>query len=189
MEIKIVYFFNQLGKDTFFENITEFFSSVGFLAVFSALLLLIPFLLNRKTGLKILGAVAFAFLLQFVVLEILLREIIPFRERPYIAFPEDINAIGRKLSNSSLPSSHMSASLVFLTVYFYHYKKYWPILFLAAISMAFIRMHMGMHYPSDILVGSLLGIVFGAIGIFVIEIVEKKLLVLYNNKVKKRASD
>jgi len=32
--------------------------------------------------------------------------------------------------------------------------------------MTFARMHNGMHYPSDILVGSILGIIYGAVSIY-----------------------
>ncbi len=186
MDLNIVYFFNQLGRGTFIEPLTEISSSVPFLVAFIILFLALPFIFNKKKGIKVFGAVIIAFLVQLLILEFLLKEFIPFRERPYIAFPEEITAVGRKLSNSSLPSSHMSVSLVFLTVYFYYYKRYWPVFVVMALSMGFIRMHMGMHYPSDVLIGAGLGIVFGALGVFVIERVEKKKMVLYNSKVKKK---
>jgi membrane-associated phospholipid phosphatase len=39
-----------------------------------------------------------------------------------------------------------------------------PIALVFALLMAFSRMHNGMHYPSDMLVGAVLGMVYGLIG-------------------------
>jgi membrane-associated phospholipid phosphatase len=45
-----------------------------------------------------------------------------------------------------------------MTVMIFFIPGAWPIALLFVLLMAFSRMHNGMHYPSDVLMGSLLGI-------------------------------
>jgi undecaprenyl-diphosphatase len=62
----------------------------------------------------------------------------------------------------------MSSTVSILTVFVYFYKKYWIVwtsAILFALLMAFARIHNGMHYPTDVLAGTALGIVYGIIAI------------------------
>lgn len=78
-------------------------------------------------------------------------------------FLEDANLLIHSTKSFSFPSSHAVNNFA---VAFYIYKLYpklkW-IVFVVAALMAFSRPYVGVHYPSDILIGSIIGIGIGYI--------------------------
>jgi len=80
------------------------------------------------------------------------------RPRPYSTYPEDI--IGyQTLSSLSFPSGHTSLAFTTATSMSLNYPKWYVIVpsFLWAGSVGYSRMNLGVHYPSDVLAGALLG--------------------------------
>ncbi|HEY1661148.1 MAG TPA: glycosyltransferase family 39 protein [Verrucomicrobiae bacterium] len=81
------------------------------------------------------------------------------RPRPCIALADAIARVGRTTSGS-MPSAHAAnwfaaAMIVFL----FNRKKYWltvPVLIMA-LAVSFSRVYNGVHYPSDVLAGAILG--------------------------------
>lgn len=88
---------------------------------------------------------------------ILVHEI-GIRPRPYVAHVEIITPIGKKYSDSSFPSSHVTLTVALITVLILLFPAVRPYAILYALLMAWSRIHNGMHYPSDVLVGAMLGI-------------------------------
>ena len=84
------------------------------------------------------------------------------RIRPCNAL-DDVNLLINGTRSFSFPSSHAVNNFA---VAFYFYKLYpklkW-ILFITAFLVAFSRPYVGVHYPSDILFGSIIGIAIGYI--------------------------
>lgn len=80
-------------------------------------------------------------------------------------FKEQVKVRVRCGSGYSMPSSHATnhfAMGVFLLMVFR--RKWKPIVWLAiawAVSISFAQIYVGVHYPGDILVGSILGILIG----------------------------
>jgi len=80
------------------------------------------------------------------------------RPRPFLAIPSVKQLIVNNEGFSSFPSGH--ASLFFalaMGAYFYN-KKLGILLFAGAIFMGIARVFVGVHWPSDIIGGALLGI-------------------------------
>ena len=84
------------------------------------------------------------------------------RLRPCNAL-DDVNILVNCSRSFSFPSSHAVNNFA---VAFYFYKLYpklkW-VLFITAALVAFSRPYVGVHYPSDILAGALIGMLIGYI--------------------------
>lgn len=79
------------------------------------------------------------------------------RERPFITYPDII-----KKSNPdspSFPSGHTSNAFATATSVSLAYPEWYVIVpsYLYAGTVAYSRMHLGVHYPSDVLAGALIG--------------------------------
>jgi membrane-associated phospholipid phosphatase len=79
------------------------------------------------------------------------------RERPYKTYPDII-----KLSSggsNSFPSGHTSEAFSTATSLSLAFPKWYVIVpsFSWAAAVGYSRMHLGVHYPSDVLMGALVG--------------------------------
>lgn len=171
MEYQIVLYFNQLGQGTFIDKLTAFISLIPFLIVLWTILAFLAFFIDKEKGKWVFLAVLIALALHFLISEGLLKHAIltffPMRIRPWMAHP-DILAIGKIFTDSSFPSSHMASTLAVLTVLAAFYKKVWPWALIFVLLMAFARMHNGMHYPSDVLAGTILGVSYGLFSVWLV---------------------
>jgi len=169
MELEIVKFFNQLGLG-WIDRLTIFISSNTILGILGIIITGYFLIYDKKNGRQIAAAAGIAMGLHFLISEIFLKHILPdfglFRWRPYLAHPGQIIGLGKLNTDSSFPSSHMAYALSLLTVYIYYYRKYWLIALGFALFMAFARIHNGLHYPSDVLAGAILGALYGLAGIY-----------------------
>lgn len=163
-EIKIVAYCNKLGgKKT--DEFLGFINSIRFLAFFWLVLVIAATAKHPAIAQKFLVAVLIVSILHFVITEAFIKHFLTrffgARKRPYIAHPHAIHPIGRKFSDSSFPSSHMATTVAMFAVI----AAFYPSLTIAAVVlvgvMAFSRLHNGMHYPSDIAAGTLLGVGYG----------------------------
>ena len=79
------------------------------------------------------------------------------RDRPYVTHPsiQPLSVEG----SYSLPSAHTSSAFATATSLSMAYPKWYVVVpsFVWASSVGYSRMHLGVHYPSDVLVGALVG--------------------------------
>ncbi len=80
------------------------------------------------------------------------------RKRPYLEYPDCIVTRAED-SFKSFPSGHAAGSACILTMVSLQYPKWYVVvpsmMFVAATN--FSRMHLGLHYPSDVTVGTVMG--------------------------------
>jgi len=121
-------------------------------------------LMDSSRGTKVFMVATIAIALHFIVSEGLFkiggRKIGIFRQRPYVAHPQEITPIGGKFSDSSFPSSHVASTAAILAVLSIFYPGFLIYALVIVLIVGFARLHNGMHYPTDILAGTMLGIIY-----------------------------
>lgn len=80
------------------------------------------------------------------------------RARPCVAL-EGVRLLVDCGSGFSFPSSHAVNNFGAATLITYFYRRSWPIWYALAASVAFSRVYVGVHYPSDVIGGAALGAV------------------------------
>ena len=86
------------------------------------------------------------------------------RTRPYEVV-EGPALIGKVQTDASFPSGHTSTAFTCCTALWKYLKKPYAVsLWVLAILIALSRLYIGVHYPSDVLAGALIGIVCGLAG-------------------------
>lgn len=132
----------------------------------AAALVLLCFKKTRKTG----GLVLMSMLLAFLCGELVLKNIV-CRLRPCTLFPDFPMLIARP-DSYSFPSGHSASSFAAAVMLTLRQKKWgWAALVPAAL-IAFSRVFLFVHYPTDVLAGALLGTLFA----FAVYAVHKKKL-------------
>lgn len=98
------------------------------------------------------------------------------RERPFSKYPNEINNREDVLS-SSFPSAHVSSAFSLATSLSIRYPKWYVILptYAWACSVGFSRMNIGVHYPSDVLAGAVIGTGCAVVNVYVNKWLKKNL--------------
>jgi len=153
----VFYFFNQTISNPVLDDVIKFF----YIIPGKILIYLIPTIL-LFVGRKRLRLSALILLASFGVTSGLYKTIKYFvqRPRPFHVL-KDVNLVLGEHGGYSFPSGHSSTSFCIATVIAMRYPKFRYPAFIAAALVALSRPYVGVHYPSDILVGGMLGTLIG----------------------------
>lgn len=141
---------------------------VGWFWIAVSVLLLIP-KSTRKVGVMALISIGIGALITNVALKNLVA-----RTRPYEVI-EGLHLLIEPQSDFSFPSGHSCASFAAAMVYYRMFpKKYGvPAVVLAAL-IACSRLYVGVHYPSDVVVGVCIGVFSAWISYKMVQRIEKR---------------
>ena len=107
---------------------------------------------TRKAGL----ACTISLVLDFLIVNILIKNLVA-RPRPYDLFQHITSLVG-EMSDFSYPSGHTAASFACSLVLVRMLpKKYGVPLVVLSCLIAFSRLYLGVHYPTDVIGGFLIG--------------------------------
>ena len=146
--------------DQFMPFITKFGDHGTFWMIISALLLIFP--KTRKTGL----GMAIAMLIGLLICNVTLKPLVG-RIRPYDLQAElgiTIQLLGERMHDFSFPSGHTIASFEAAVVLLKNSKKMGIPAMILAVLIAFSRLYLYVHYPTDVIASIILGTLFAFIG-------------------------
>ena len=134
-------------------------SGLGDLGIFWIVLALVLLSLpqDRARG----AQVGLAVLLSGIVCNLLLKNLVA-RPRPF-EFQPLLELIVAAPHDFSFPSGHTSASFAAATVLVRSGWKAAPVAVLVAVLIAFSRLYLNVHFPTDVLAGVLTGVAVGFI--------------------------
>ena len=147
-----------------FMKIVTFLGNGGWFWILCAVVLLaIP--KTRKTG----YAAVFSLIFGAIVTNLLLKNIVA-RPRPFAEIEALIPLIA-KPTDFSFPSGHTTASFAVALVMFRMLPKKIgiPAVVLAAL-VAFSRLYLGVHYPTDVLVGFVVALVGSLLAVWIVRV-------------------
>ncbi|MBP3348281.1 MAG: phosphatase PAP2 family protein [Clostridia bacterium] len=152
--------------DGFFSAITKLGDSGIFWIVLS--IVLFVFKKTRKAGL----AMAFSLIIGLVVCNLTLKPLIA-RTRPYI-FDPSMTLIIPPESEFSFPSGHTVSSIEAAFALMLNHKKWGIGAMVLAVLIAFSRLYLMVHYPTDVIAGIIIAIGIGFVANKLAELVVKK---------------
>lgn len=141
--------FDQKVLNFYFRNITHL---GGAIATISITLILIFF---SRGIVQTIGIASAASLLLSHLPVAIVKKLYP-RKRPYIALIET-KVPANPLEDHSFPSGHTTAIFSVIIPFILFMPQLAFVLLPIAISVGLSRMYLGLHYPSDVLAGCLLG--------------------------------
>lgn len=147
--------------------VITFLGNAGWFWIAVAVLMLF-FKRTRKTGIMVGAALVFGLIICNLILKPSIARI-----RPYEVV-EGINLLISKETDFSFPSGHTAASFEAATVLMIRDRRFGiPALILAAL-IAFSRLYLYMHYPTDVLAGIAVGVLCGVLGYLAVNYLWKR---------------
>ena len=154
--------------DKFFLFFTKLPGSIGQLWLIVGIALCIS-KKTRKTGAAVL--VSFFGVLLFG--ELLLKHLF-IRARP-CQIDQAFAMLIEPPTSSSFPSTHSAFAFGAATAIFMNYRKAGVAAFIVAAFVAFSRLYLFVHFPTDVLCGIILGILVGFAAVRICDATEKKM--------------
>lgn len=157
LDVTLLYFLNNFaGKSKFFDALTVFLASfLQYVLIVAFLLFLYFSVYSRREKFYLFWTTT----ISIIVARLCITEIIRFfyhRPRPYLSY--ELHSLISE-NEWSFPSGHAAFFFAMATAIYCYNKKWGVGFFIAAILMNLSRIIAGVHYPSDILGGMIVGIV------------------------------
>ena len=148
----------------FLDTVMPLVTSLGNAGWFWILLTVICLCLKdfRRCGIAMAAALVLCLLIGNVLLKPLVARVRPFIEDPSISLliqaPHDF----------SFPSGHSMTSFAPAVVLFAYHRRVGLCALVLSALIAFSRLYLFVHYPTDVLAGSLLGVGIGCLSVWLV---------------------
>ncbi len=161
-ELPILWWIREHLTNPFLDTVMPYISSLARHGEFWILLalILLCFKKTRKAGMAMGIAMACGYLIGNLGMKNLFA-----RTRPYDM--TEVELLVAKLKDFSFPSGHTLVSFEAATALTVYHRKWGIAAFVLAALIAYSRLYLFVHYPTDVLVGALLGVGIGLVACYV----------------------
>ncbi|SDB52697.1 undecaprenyl-diphosphatase [Pseudobutyrivibrio sp. YE44] len=162
-ELNLLHWFQSIHNDflDFIVPQITFLGNAGwFWIVITILLIVLP--LNRKLGFQ----AAISIILTVLVCNVILKPMV-MRCRP-CWLEQDVQMLVKVPHDFSFPSGHSNISFAVATAIFTRNKKFGIPAIILAGCIAISRLYVFVHWPTDVIVGTLIGVSGGIVSYFII---------------------
>jgi undecaprenyl-diphosphatase len=147
--------FDKRIMNLFFRTITQ----IGGALFISVTTLLVIFLTSNQMRLTAISSAA-ALALSHIPVQLVKK--LFRRKRPYLQI-ETTKILPNPLKDHSFPSGHTTAVFSVIVPFLIQIPSLTAILLPIGLCVAISRIYLGLHYPSDVLAGGILGACFGGL--------------------------
>lgn len=159
LDTKLFTFINHLPHNSFLDFFFAFLTGIGYGGIVWFLIGIAIFVWEEVKDRKTLFALVLAGLFSLLLNEWGIKNIIR-RPRPQFTISEVVVPFD-VASSFSFPSGHATIAFAAAFIFSRKHKKLAWIFYLLASLIAFSRIYLGKHYPSDVVVGGLIGTLIG----------------------------
>lgn len=153
--------------DTFMKSVTKLGDAGIVWIILTIILLLIP--KTRKAGVYM----AVALIADLIICNAILKPIVA-RTRPYNV-NKTIKLLVKPLKDYSFPSGHTAASFASVSALFFAgRKKMAAAALVLSVLIAFSRLYLYVHYPTDVLGGLIIGLLCGWIADLILKKISQR---------------
>lgn len=167
-DIRLFIFINHLPHNYFLNSFFALLSGIGKWGIIWFIIAAILFFWEEKKNFRKFVSLTLALVTSGVAVEFILKNLIK-RVRPEFVIPFTIS-VAEKSASYSFPSGHATIAFAAGFILGRQHKKMKWLYYLLAFLIAFSRIYLGKHYPSDVIVGAAIGLL---IGFFSIQLINR----------------
>jgi undecaprenyl-diphosphatase len=173
IDLTIFYLFNHTLSTPLLDKFFSLITAVNNWYIAYVILLLISFIKGGRIGKITTIGVLILITLTDQASSNILKDLV-HRLRPCTVLPDVITPVGCT-GSYSFPSNHAFNNFAAATFIYRFFPKLKWALFITAILIAVSRVYLGLHYPSDVLGGAILGSISGYFFASLIQWIEKRI--------------